>query len=93
MMALKSERVEARVSADERGRIERAAATAGLSVSAFMVGAAVERADEVIAEATATSVPADYFDALLAALDEPEPAPRLAKAARRAHRSSRLAGR
>jgi uncharacterized protein (DUF1778 family) len=48
-MAVKTDRVEARVSPEERARIERAASTAGLSVSAFMVGAAVERADEIIA--------------------------------------------
>jgi uncharacterized protein (DUF1778 family) len=87
-MAVKSERMEARVSPDERERIERAASVTGLSVSAFMVSAAVERADEVIAHATTTTVPADYFDALLEALDVAEPAPRLAKAARDQQRTS-----
>jgi len=85
--------MEARVSPEERERIERAASTAGLSVSAFMVGAAVERAEEIIAEATTTTIPAGYFDGLLAALDEPEPAPRLAKAARRARRTPRISAR
>ena len=33
-----------------------------------MVGAAVERADEIIEAATTTVVPADHFDSLLAAL-------------------------
>jgi uncharacterized protein (DUF1778 family) len=89
-MAVKTDRVEARVSPEERARIERAASTAGLSVSAFMVGAAVERAEEIIAEATTTTVPADYFDGLLAALDEPAQAPRLAQAAKRARRSPRI---
>lgn len=84
-MAVKTDRMEARVSPEERERIERAASVAGLSASAFMVGAAVERAEEVIAEATTTTVPADYFDELLAALDEPERAPRLAKAVKNAH--------
>ncbi len=46
----------------------------------------VERADEIISEATTTTVPANYFDELLVALDEPQPAPRLAKAAHRARR-------
>ena len=91
-MAVKTDRVEARVSPEERARIERAASTAGLSVSAFMVGAAVERADEISAEAT-TTVPADYFDGLLAALDEPAQAPRLAQAAKRARRSPRISAR
>lgn len=92
-MAVKTDRLEARLSPDERARIERAASAAGLSVSAFMVGAAVERADEIIAATTTTVVPADYFDGLLAALDETEAAPRLAKAARRARRAPRIAGR
>ena len=89
-MAVKTNRLETRLSPHERERIEQAASTAGLSVSAFMVGAAVERADEIIASATTTVVPADYFDGLLAALDEPEPAPRLAKAAKSARRSARI---
>ena len=92
-MAVKTDRVEARVSPEEHARIERAASTAGLSVSAFMVGAAVERADEIIAEATTTTVPADYFDGLLAVLDEPAQAPRLAQAAKRARRSPRISAR
>jgi uncharacterized protein (DUF1778 family) len=92
-MAVKTDRVEARVSPEERARIERAASTAGLSVSAFMVGAAVERADEIIAEATTTTIPADYFDGLLAALDEPAQALRLARAAKRARRAPRISAR
>jgi uncharacterized protein (DUF1778 family) len=85
-MAVKTDRMEARVSPEERERIERAASASGLSVSAFIVSAAVERADDVIAATTTTTVPADYFDDLLAALDVAEAAPRLAKAARRRHR-------
>lgn len=85
-MAVKTDRIEARLSPDERARIERAASTSGLSVSAFLVSSAVARADEVIAAATTTLVPVDYFDQLVAALDEPDAAPRLAKAARRARR-------
>ena len=92
-MAVKTDRMEARVSPDERERIERAASTAGLSVSAFMVGAAVERADEVIAAATTTVTPADFFDDLLAALDDPEPAPQLTKAVKRSRRASRISAR
>lgn len=89
-MAVKTDRMEARVSPEERERIERAASVSGLSTSAFMVGAAVERAEAVIAEATTTTVPADYFDELLAALDEPERAPRLAKAAKNAHQRRQI---
>lgn len=92
-MAVKTDRLEARLSPDARERIERAAAAAGLSVSAFVVEAAVERAEEVIAAATTTVVPADYFDDLLAALDEPDDAPRLAEAAKRARRPGRIVSR
>jgi uncharacterized protein (DUF1778 family) len=60
-------------------------------MSAFIVSAAVQRADEVIAEQSSTVVPSDYFDQLLGALDEAaEPSPRLAIAAKRAHRRSRI---
>jgi uncharacterized protein (DUF1778 family) len=61
-----------------------------MSVSAFVVGAAVVRADEVIASMTTTLVPADYFDDLLAVLDEPDAAPGLAKAAKQARRTARI---
>lgn len=89
-MAVKTERMEARVSPEERVQIERAASVAGLSVSAFMVNAAVDRADEVIAESTTTTVPAEYFDVLLDELDAPSPAPRLAQAARDSAQSRRI---
>lgn len=92
-MAVKTDRIEARLSPDERARIERAALTSGLSVSAFLVSSAVARADEVIAAATTTLVPVDYFDQLVTALDEPDAAPRLATAARRARRDVRLSQR
>lgn len=92
-MAVKTDRLEARLSPDERQRIEQAASTAGLSVSAFVVEVAVERADQIIAAATTTVVPADYFDDLLAALDDSGNAPRLAEAATRSKRSNRIAAR
>ena len=92
-MAVKTERMEARVSPDERERIERAAAVSGVSVSAFMVSAAVDRAEAVITEATTTVVPEHYFDALLAALDVAEPAPRLSRAARDAGQRKRIRNR
>jgi uncharacterized protein (DUF1778 family) len=82
--------MEARVSPEERRQIERAASVTGVSASAFMVSAAVERADEVIAEATSTTVPAAYFDELLAALDEPERAQQLSRAAKRARQRRQI---
>ena len=92
-MAVKSDRLEARVSPEQRARLELAAGLAGVAVSAFVIDAAVERADELVAAQMSTAVPADYFDRLVAALDEPERAPGLAKAARRAERRPRIAAR
>jgi uncharacterized protein (DUF1778 family) len=90
-VSIKSDRVEARLSPDQRDRIGRAAGFTGESMSAFIVSAAMQRADDVIAEQSSTVVPYDYFDQLLAALDEmPEPSPRLAAAARRARRQPRI---
>ena len=92
-MAVKSERLEARVSPEQRARLERAASLAGTSVSAFVVDAAVDRADELLAAQMSTTVPADYFDQLVSALDRPDRAPALAKAAKRVARRPRIAAR
>lgn len=92
-MAVKSERLEARVSPEQRARLERAASLAGTSVSAFVIDAAVDRADEVLAAQMSTSVPADYFDQLVSALDQPDRAATLAKAAKRVARRPRIAAR
>jgi uncharacterized protein (DUF1778 family) len=90
---MKSDRLEARVSPEQRARLEWAASLAGTSVSTFVVDAAVERADELVAAQMSTSVPGDYFDRVVAALDEANPAPTLAKAARRVQRRPRIAAR
>jgi uncharacterized protein (DUF1778 family) len=92
-MAVKSGRLEARVSPEQRARLEWAASLAGTSVSAFVVDAAVDRAEELLAAQMSTSVPADYFDQLVNALDQPDRAPALAKAARRVARRPRIAAR
>lgn len=89
-MATKTDRIEARLSPDERALIDRAAAISGTSSSAFLVRAAVERADEVLAASMETVVPADYFDRLLSALDEPDALPRLSEAVMKARRSARI---
>lgn len=89
-MATKTERVEARLSPEERERIDRAAAMAGQSVSSFIVTAAAEKAEHMIASATTTVLPTEYFDRLLATIDQPDPAPGLARAAARARRRQRI---
>jgi uncharacterized protein (DUF1778 family) len=89
-MSPKSDRIEARLSSEERARILRAAGFQGLSMSSFIVAAAVEKADEIISEHTVTRVSPDYFDQLLEALDEAQTAPALERAAQRARRRPRL---
>ncbi len=84
-MAVKSDRQEIRVSHEERTKIERAANMAQISVSAFCRESAVEKAEKLIAEQTTTVVPADFFDSLLSAIDKPDKAQNLAKAARKTH--------
>lgn len=78
------------MSPPQRSEIERAAALEGESVSAFVVQAALHRAAKAIDEHATTVVPNEYFDRLLATLDEPDPAPRLANAVRKARRSARI---
>lgn len=88
---MKTERVEARLSPDERRRIEQAAEIAGESMSSFLVKAAVSRADDVVAAQLSTIVPPSYFDDLVAALDAPpEEMPHLSAASRRAQRRPRI---
>ncbi len=70
-MASRTERVEARIAPDEHSRIKRAADLEHTSISSFMVAAAAEKADRVIAEYHTTTVPAGFYDDLLAALDTP----------------------
>ena len=70
-MAQRTERIEARVAPDRADRIRFASSLSHTSVSAFMVEAASEKAERVIAETSYTVVPDEYFDAILRALDEP----------------------
>jgi uncharacterized protein (DUF1778 family) len=89
-MAEKSERIEARLSPEERERILRAAGFRGLSMSSFIVAAAVEKADQIITEQTVTRVPPDFFDQLLEHLDDPDPAPALERAVQKVRRRPRI---
>jgi uncharacterized protein (DUF1778 family) len=83
-MARRTDRVEARVEPARAERIRFASALSHTSLSGFMVEAAAEKAEEVIAEHAYTLVPSSYFDELLASLDEPpEVIPELVEAAQR----------
>ena len=90
MSVTKSDRVEARVTPAERSRMEHAARLSGTSLSAFMVAAAVERADAVAESEATTAVPPTFFDDLLRSLDEGEAVPALQRAADRARRRGLL---
>lgn len=85
-MATVSARLEFRVRPDRKSLIERAAALMHEPVSEFVRGAAEEKADRIIREYEATTtVPAEFFDEMLAALDAPaSPNAALTRAAERA---------
>lgn len=78
-------RLEVRVRPESKARIERAAALVHTPVSDFVRSAAEERAEQVLVDHEAhTPVPAEFFDDLLAALDNTaEPSGALARAAQR----------
>jgi uncharacterized protein (DUF1778 family) len=58
--------------------LRQAAQAQHTSISAFVLDAATTAADVVLARADRTLMPADQFDGLMAALDEPDEAPALA---------------
>jgi uncharacterized protein (DUF1778 family) len=89
-VAAKAERLEARLTSTQHKQIEQAAALAGESVSSFVVLAALDRADILVRERASTVVPAAYFDRLVESLDQPQDAPRLARAAASAMRRRRI---
>lgn len=83
-MASRTDRIEARLEPARAERIRFASELAHTSVSGFMADAAAEKAEQVIAEHAYTLVPSDYFDEILASLDDPPVAiPQLVAAARR----------
>jgi uncharacterized protein (DUF1778 family) len=89
-MATKTERVEARLTASQRERIDQAASFEGTSLSSFIVAAAAEKAEQVIAARTTTVIPSEYFDDLLSAIDQADQAPALERAAIRVRQRGRI---
>ncbi|CAN5324282.1 hypothetical protein BH18ACT9_BH18ACT9_02520 [soil metagenome] len=86
-MAAASARLEFRVRPERKSRIERAAELVHESVSEFARTAAEGKAERVIREHEATTtVPAEFFDDLLDALDAP---PRANTALTRAAKQAR----
>ena len=81
-MATRTRRIEMRADSASEERISRAARARDVSVSAFVLAAASREADRVLGRSDQTLIPAGQFDALVAALDQGDPAPRLEQAAR-----------
>lgn len=71
MGARKDKVLNVRVTERQRAMYERAAALEGTTVSAFLTGAADERAEQVLVAHRSMRVPSDVFDGLLAMLDQP----------------------
>lgn len=71
-----------RVDPEREALIATAAAAQHLSISAFVLDAAAREASRVLGRADLTLMPAEQFDAFVAALEEPDEAPALAAAAR-----------
>lgn len=76
----KTERIELRVSTDDKDAIASAAAMEHTTTTDFVREAVLERAQYVRARADRTLMPAEQFDALVAALDVPDDTPNLARA-------------
>lgn len=82
-MTIATDRLGFRVTPQVKQRLEEAARTLGQPLTDFVLGAAQDRADEVLAARTV--VPPDYFDQLIDALTAPaEPNEPLRRAAERA---------
>ncbi|MBK7002461.1 MAG: DUF1778 domain-containing protein [Rhodoferax sp.] len=78
------ERIDLRTSSEIKELIVRAATTAGMSVSAFLLGTAQERARQILAETEMVTLTARDWDAFARALDDTDkPRPKLSAAMQR----------
>lgn len=75
----KTERLDLRLDSADKARIMSAAEQAKLNVSAFAVPALLAAADKILGRADVTLMPAEQFDALIASLEVPDPAPAMDK--------------
>lgn len=76
----RTERIELRVSADDKAAITAAAAIEQVTTTDFARDAVLDRAAHVRARAERTLMPSAQFDALVASLDVAEDTPNLARA-------------
>ncbi len=65
------DRLSLRVPEEKKRRIEAAAQVNGQSVTDFVLGAADDRARQVLQEHTVYTLPSAVFDAMVATLDDP----------------------
>lgn len=80
----KTARIEVRTDPGREALLKRAAALNNQTLSSFILDAAEQRAEQIVADASTTVVPAAFFDELLDALARPAvPNAALRTAARR----------
>jgi len=73
-------RIHLRTTERDASKIRRAAASAGVSMSAFILESASERAERMLADQRAFEIPAKQWNAFIEALDRPaRHIPQLAK--------------
>jgi uncharacterized protein (DUF1778 family) len=78
------ERIDLRTSPEIKELIVRAASTAGMSVSAFLLGTAQERARQILAEQETITLTSRDWNAFAKALDNADkPRPKLSAAIKR----------
>ena len=82
----RTERIELRVSAEDKDAITTAAMMEQTTTTEFVRHAVLDRAQHVQARSDRTLMPAEQFDALVAALDMADDAPNLAHAFARPRR-------
>lgn len=83
-----AETINMRTDAERKRRLQAAADLSHESLTAFVLSAADEKADRVIADARTTPLPADFFDDFFDSL-APEPTPALVAAAGRLRQTIR----
>jgi uncharacterized protein (DUF1778 family) len=76
----KSERIEVRLSAEDKQLITAAATKEHATTAEFVREAVLERVRRIEARADRTLMPAEQFDALVAALDRADETPTMARA-------------
>jgi uncharacterized protein (DUF1778 family) len=85
------ETINMRTDAQRKSRLQMAADLAHESLTSFVLSAADERAERVIADSRTTTLPADFFDAFFDSI-APEPTQALTDAATRLRSAVRRHG-